>query len=81
MERITIIVHDITGCAYDVEVPLDITASELIFGLHTGLNHAGECPAALRCENPTAFLTGEKTLSLFGLRDGSNIYYYGDDRA
>ena len=81
MARVTVIVHDITGRVYDIETPLDIPASDFIKGLHVGLNHAGEPPRALRSENPTAFLTGEALLSMFGLREGSDIYFYGDDRA
>ena len=80
MTRVTVIVHDITGRVYDIETPLDIPASDFIKGLHIGLKHAGECPRALRSENPTAFLTGDVPLSSFGLRDGSDIYFFGDDR-
>ena len=76
MERITIIVHDITGCDYDIETPLDITARELIRGLHDGLGHSGPCPKAMRCENPVAFLTGDRLLSSYALREGSRLYFY-----
>ena len=82
MEHITLIVHDITGRVYDIEAPLDISARELITGLHTGLKHFGDCPRAMRAENPVAFLTGDCLLSQYGLRDGTNLYFYdGDDRA
>ena len=76
MEKVTIIVHDITGCVYDIEVSLDITARELIKGLHIGLQHAGSCPEAIRCENPVAFITGDNLLSHYRLRNGSKIYFY-----
>ena len=79
MERVTLIVHDITGCTYDIEVPLDISPRELIKGLHIGLNHAGMAPLAIRAENPIAYLTGDSSLSEYGLRDGSNLYFYEGD--
>lgn len=79
MDHITLIVHDITGCTYDVEAPLDITAEELIVGLHKGLNHYGQVPKAIRSENPTSFLIGDRLLSSYGLRDGSNLYFYGEE--
>ena len=81
MERITVIVHDGTDKVYDIEVPLDISARELIVALHSALHHAGACPAAIRCENPIAFLAGDRLLGQFNLRDGSNIYFYGEETA
>ena len=82
MERVTVIVHDITGCTYDIEVPLDISAQDLIKGLHQGLNHSDTIPKAIRAENPVACLTGDCILSEYGLRDGSNLYFYeGDEQA
>lgn len=80
MNSVTLIVHDITGCVYDIETPLNITAKELIQGLHEGLKHTGKCPRAIRSDNPIAFLTGDRLLSSYRLRDGSNLYFYdGDD--
>ena len=76
MERITGIVHDYTGCEYDIETPTDITAHELIHGLHEGLGHSGPCPEAMRCENPVAFLAGDRLLSEYSLRDGSRLFFY-----
>ena len=78
MQRITIVVNDITGCTYDIETPIDISAQELISGLHKGLNHAGSLPKAIRSENPLAFLYGDRLLSDYGLRDGTTIYFYED---
>ena len=79
MDRITVIVNDITGCVYDIEVPVDISAKELIAGLHKGLDHPGSCPKAMRSENPVAFLTGERLLHEYGLRDGSVLHFYEED--
>ena len=79
MDRITVIVHDFDGKTRDIEAPLDISARELIRGLHSALNHTGPCPAALRCENPVVFLTGDRLLSTYGLRNGSNLYFFGDE--
>ena len=78
MNRITVIVHDITGCVYDIETPIDISARELIQGLYVGLNHSGSCPNAIRSDNPIAFLTGDRLLSDYCLRDGSNLYFYDE---
>lgn len=76
MDKVTVVVHDITGQVYDMEIPLDITAADLIAGLHAGLKHPGPCPASMRSDNPIAFLTGDRLLSGYGLRDGSNLYFY-----
>lgn len=66
--------------ANDIDVPLDITANDLIVGLnaayHLGLDISDARQCYLSCENPIALLRGNKTLGEFGLRDGSLIAYY-----
>ena len=62
---------------YDVEVPLYITAKDLVKGLNTAFNlginteNINEC--FLRCENPIVLLKGNKTLREFNLRNGTLI--------
>ena len=62
----------------DIEIPLNITANELIYGLNEGfklgidMDNPGEC--YLRLENPTALLRGDTLLEEFGIRNGSTIY-------
>lgn len=67
--------------SFDIEVPLSITANELIYGLNKGLglginiNNVSEC--YLCTEEPRALLRGDITLDKFGLRDGTKINYQG----
>lgn len=66
--------------AKDIDVPLDITANDLIVGLnvayHLELDISDARQCYLSCENPIALLRGNRTLGEFGIRDGSLIAYY-----
>ena len=82
MEKKEIIVQFInhrTGKEMDIEVPLDITANELIHGLNEGLGlHMASdnmFQNSLSAENPIVLLRGTRTLAELGLRDGSVIHY------
>lgn len=63
----------------DLEVPLYITANELVTALNTAyelnidLSDIKNC--YLKAENPIVLLRGNKTLADFGIRDGSTILY------
>lgn len=61
----------------DIDIPLDITANELITGLNSGFSldmDTGDLSLCfLRTENPVAFLRGNKTLAEYGLRNGTVI--------
>ena len=63
----------------DLEVPLYITANELVTALNTAyelnidLSDIKNC--YLKAENPIALLRGNKTLADFGIRDGSVILF------
>lgn len=63
----------------DLEVPLYITANELVTALNTAyelnidLSDIKNC--YLKAENPIALLRGNKTLADFGIRDGSIILF------
>ena len=62
----------------DVEIPTNISANELIYGLNQGfglginMDNPREC--FLRVENPVALLRGEKMVKEFGIRNGSTIH-------
>lgn len=67
------------GIVADLEIPLYITANELVFALntayHLGIDTSNIKNCYLKAENPIALLKGNKTLSEFGLRNGSVINY------
>ena len=66
-----------TGESFDVEIPLDITANELIIGLNKaydlGMNTEDIIHCFSRAENPIALLKGNKKLSDFGIRNATVI--------
>lgn len=68
-----------TGQSFDIEVPLQITANDLIYalneGLRLGINLEDISKCYLSCENPIALLRGNQTLEELGLRDGSRICF------
>ncbi len=63
----------------DLEVPLDISANELVVALNTaydlGINVDDIKNCYLKAENPIALLKGNRLLSEFGIRNGSVIHY------
>lgn len=63
----------------DIEVPLEITANELVIGLNTayelGIDITDIKNCYLKAENPIALLRGNKTLAEYGIHNGSIIYY------
>ncbi len=63
----------------DLEIPLNITANELVVALNTayalGIDTSDIKNCYLKAENPIALLKGNKTLAEFGLRNGSVINY------
>lgn len=63
----------------DLEVPLDISANDLVNALNTayklGIDTSDIKNCYLKAENPIALLKGNKTLVEFGLRNGSVINY------
>lgn len=65
-----------SGHSYDLEVPLDISASELcgaLFQKFLPEQHGDIQQYYLKTERPIALLRGERTLREYGLRDGSII--------
>lgn len=63
----------------DLEVPLHITANELVLALDSAyelqIDTADIKNCYLKAERPIALLRGNKTLAEFGIRNGSIIYY------
>lgn len=62
------------GVHHDLEVPLDISASELcsaLFQKYWPEQYGDMQRYYLRAERPIALLRGERTLREYGLRDGS----------
>lgn len=68
-----------TGESYDIEVPLSLTANELLVSLNKGLNlginltDVSEC--YLTTQNPIALLKGDITLEETGIHDGTRICF------
>lgn len=63
----------------DLEVPLNITANELVVALNAaydlGIDTTNIKNCFLKAENPIALLRGNKTLSEYGIRNGSVINF------
>ena len=63
----------------DLEIPLYITANELVEALNTAYNLGIDVSDIKNCylkaENPIALLKGNKTLAEYGIRNGSVINY------
>lgn len=66
------------GYLFDLEIPIHITAVELLQSLNQSLNlgiqidHIADC--YLVAENPIALLRGDVQLSEYHLHDGTKIY-------
>ncbi len=63
----------------DLEIPLNISANELVIALNSayelGIDTTDIKNCYLKVENPIALLKGNKTLAEFGVRNGSIINY------
>ena len=63
----------------DIEVPLDISANDLINALNSAYNLGIDTSDIKNCylnmENPISLLKGNKTLADFGMRNGSVINF------
>lgn len=82
MEKKTaIIIFEIKGRQeeHHIEVPLDITANELIHALNTAykleIDEEDITQMFLRAENPIALLRGNKTLRETGIRNASRVIF------
>lgn len=64
---------------YDLEIPLDISANDLVAALNTAFNLGIDTGDIKNCyfqaERPIALLKGNKSLAEFGVRNGTIIYF------
>lgn len=79
-DRIVVVLHmHKQGRTIDLDIPLDISAYELIKGLNDGLKLGLDTGDITKChlktENPIAFLKGNKSIRDYGLRNGTIINY------
>ncbi len=78
---VAIIIFNIVKRKYtvDLEIPLDITANELVIALNSayelGIATTNIKECFLKAENPIALLKGNKTLHDYGIRNGSIINF------
>ena len=67
------------NASFDLEVPLDITANDLVNALNVAydlkIDTSDVKNCYLKAENPIALLRGNKTLEEFGVRNGSIINF------
>lgn len=63
----------------DLEIPLDISANELVVALNTAydlkIDTSDIKNCYLKAENPIALLRGNKALSEYGIRNGTVINF------
>ena len=63
----------------DIEIPLYITANELVVALNEAydleIDTGNVKNCFLKAEKPIALLKGNKTLAEFGVRNGTVIYF------
>lgn len=64
---------------FDIEVPLDITANELLLGLNKGLGLGLNLEDSTQCylctENPIALIKGNTLLKDYNLHNGTKIRF------
>ncbi len=67
------------NAAVDLEIPLYITANDLVVALNTayelGIDTSDIKNCYLKAEKPIALLKGNKTLAEFGVRNGTIISF------
>lgn len=67
------------GFSVDLEVPLNITANDLVLALNTayelGIDTGNILNCYLKAENPVALLRGNRLLADFGIRNGTVIHF------
>lgn len=79
-ETVTVI-FNMTKCRVvrDIEIPLYITANELVIALNEAydlkIDTSNVKNCFLKAERPITLLKGNKTLAEFGVRNGTVIYF------
>ena len=79
-ENVTIVLNILNrNMSVDIEVPLFISANELVIALNSaydlGIDISDVKKCYLKAENPIAFLKGNKTLQEYGIRNGTVINF------
>ena len=79
-DRVTVrFVNEIKKIDVDLEVPLDISANELVTAINSaydlGIDTDDMKVCYLKSEEPIVLLKGSRTLREFGVRTGSIIRY------
>ncbi len=71
--------NNLNNTSIDLEVPLDISANDLVIALNKaydlGIDITNQKNCYLKAENPFILLRGSKKLSDYGLRNGSIINF------
>lgn len=81
MENKAIIIFNICkrNLQYDLEIPLDISANDLVIALNNaydlGIDVSDVKNCYLKAENPIVLLKGNKLLLDFGVRNGTVINF------
>ena len=80
MEKDTIIVKfEYMGKVIDLDIPSSITAQEFIIAVNEayglGIDTTDIKSCHLQAENPIALVKGNKTLSDYGFRNGTKVYF------
>lgn len=74
-------INKLTKQNVDLEIPINITANDLIIALNEAFHLEMDIDNIFNCyliaENPIAFLHGNKTLTEYGVRTGTKIIYKG----
>lgn len=79
-ERIVVTLYNIEKKQeYDVDIPVDITANELIIGLNRGfglgIDTSDYSKCYMKAENPITLIRGNKIVKEYGLRNGTKLFY------
>lgn len=79
-DKIVIIFNDVMKKEKtDLEIPLDISANDLVLALNSAFELEIDVYDVKKCylkaENPIALLRGNKSLRAYGLRNGTIINY------
>lgn len=78
-KAIVIFTNRQTGETSDLELPLDITANDLIIALNAayslGIDVSDTRKCFLKSENPIALIKGNRLLSEYGIINGTEIFF------
>ena len=70
--------HPVKRIPVDLEIPLDVPASELLFGISEafslGISEDMIAQCCLKTEDPIALLTDSRTPEECGVHDGTKLY-------